>query len=173
MQRKPNRKSRVIGVALVLVSVLGVTSWVVTGAQAQPPGAPAGPRPHRMGPGGGFGPGMGLGLGGVSNLSDAQREQIRRVVENHADQIGPLTEKVRAARLALEDALVNDPLSEGPLLQRSSDLGAAEGELAVARGRLLAEISTLLTPEQQQQAKAWREQMKERIGSDRPPRRRR
>lgn len=159
-----------VGAALVAtIAVVGTTAIGASG-EAQPPGPRGGlGGPARPGPGGPFG-GFGLNL---RDLSEEQREQAQRVIESHAEEMERLGTELRTARFALEDTIAATPLDEAAILQRSADVGAAEGRLAVVRGRMQAEIFALLTPEQQQQVTERREQMRERreAGEPRPPRR--
>ena len=174
MKQSGNVVRWAIGGALVVITSVWIVAAVgVAGGQGQgqaqaPPGGPM--PPHRFGFGGPFGRGMGLNL---PDLSDAQRDQIRSVIQNYADEMRQLTEQARTARVALGDAIMMTPLDETAIRQKSADWGAAETELAVARGRMQAEIFALLTPQQQQAFTERREQMKERMrsGPPGPPRR--
>lgn len=159
-----------VGAALVaMIAVVGAAAIGAAG-EAQPPGPRGGlGGPARPGPGGPF---AGLGLN-LRDLSEEQREQAQRVVESHAEEMERSATELRTSRFALEDAIATTPLDEAAILQRSADVGAAEGRLAVVRGRIQAEIFALLTPDQQQQVTERREQMRERreAGEPRPPRR--
>jgi Spy/CpxP family protein refolding chaperone len=113
------------------------------------------------GPGREFGPGLfGLRLG---DLSEPQREQVRAIMERHEDAARPLWEQHRAARTALEDAIVATPMDEGAIRQKSAELGSVDTELAVVRAHINAEVLTLLSPEQQKELQENRARMKERL----------
>jgi Spy/CpxP family protein refolding chaperone len=118
--------------------------------------------PGSGGPGRGFGPGL---FGLRAELSDAQREQVRAVMERHEDETRPLREQHRAAQLALEDAIVADSIDEATIRQKSAELSSVATELAVVRARIHAEVMALLTPEQRQQVQERRTQARERRNS--------
>ena len=114
------------------------------------------------GPGRGFGPGL---FGLRAELSDAQREQVRAVMERHEDETRPLREQHRAAQLALEDAIVADSIDEATIRQKSAELSSVATELAVVRARIHAEVMALLTPEQRQQVQEQRTRARDRQNS--------
>ena len=97
-----------------------------------------------FGPGGPgvFGPG-GLGLK-RANLTEAQREQVRAVVDQHRDEMRGLLQRVTGARRALTAAAENGQVED----VQAQEYGAATAALAVAQARVRAEVSQLLTPEQ-------------------------
>jgi Spy/CpxP family protein refolding chaperone len=142
--------SAVVGLA---ISCLTVAIIIAQAGQGPTPG------PGRRGPGFG-GPGL-FGLR-IAELSDAQREQVRAVMERHEDETRPLWEQQRTARFALEDAILAGSIDEGTIRQKSAELGSVDAELAVVRARIHAEVMTLLTREQQQQLQEQRTRMRER-----------
>lgn len=128
--------------------------------QAQPNAGPGfrGPRMGRMGHGGMMGgrPGA-FGLA-PRDLTDAQREQIKTVRENHAAEIKPLAERVAKARQALADAVSKG----GDLRAPSIELGSAEGELALATAQLRVDELAVLTSEQRQKIQDRQKEMEAR-----------
>jgi protein CpxP len=107
---------------------------------------PLGPGgPGRGGPGGPMGTGLALER---LDLSEAQRDQIRALMESQRVHIEPLAERASAARRALEEAISAGTFDEGAVRSRHADLAAVEVDLAVARARLHADLLQLLTPEQ-------------------------
>jgi protein CpxP len=93
----------------------------------------------------------------VPGLTDAQREQIRAVMEQHRDELRRLNEQVRAARQALQASTAQGQVDQN----QANDLGASVSALALAQARVRSEVVALLTPEQRQQIEARREQMRE------------
>jgi periplasmic protein CpxP/Spy len=96
-------------------------------------------------------------------LTDAQKEQIKSIVQQHRDEIAPLGKAARGAREALMDA-AHSGADDGTLQQKANDLGAAESQLALATAKVQALIfQQVLTPDQQKKALELRDQMKSRM----------
>lgn len=156
----------------VMMGALALTVGLAGGAVAQPgPGGPGGPgRPG--GPGGHGGPGgpegrggkMGMGgpLGGLLalhpdlplpalNLTEAQREQVRTILQSHRDQGRALMEKAHTSMEALRKA-TDGTVDEGAAAQQGQAVGAVIAEAAVLRARVRGEVLAILTPEQQAEA---------------------
>ena len=116
------------------------------------------------------GPGMGgpgrMMMGMLSErlgLSDAQKQQIKSIMQQNRDQIGPIGKAAADAREALMDAARNGA-DDATLQQKANDLGAAESQLALAHAKIQAQIfQQVLTPDQQQKALQLRDQMKARM----------
>jgi protein CpxP len=148
--------------ALTLVLGLAAT------AAAQPPGprgrgdgqflpTPDGPR----GPGGPGGRMMGP-LGGLIalhpdlplpglDLTDAQREQVRAIMQNHRDEGRALLQRAQAAADGLQKATATS-IDEGAAAQHGQALGGTIADAAVLRARIRTEVFAILTPEQQTEA---------------------
>jgi len=151
-------------VGMAILSVVGSIIFVQAHAsQAAPPGRTG---PRRPGPGGPAGPGRMFGPGvfrpRIPDLTDAQREQIRGITERRELQGRPLMEQLRAARLALAEAIAASPVDEAAIRQKSAEVATVEAELAVIRAYVNAEVRSLLTPEQLQQLHERRNRLKER-----------
>ncbi len=142
----------VVGAAVVAVALAAT----VVSAAAQGPG-PGGPGFHRGGPGG---PGGSGGRGGfgvdLPSLTDAQRQQIRGVIQSHREETRALVAREQAARQALQASAENGQVDQ----TQASELGAATAALAAARAQTHAEVLQVLTPEQRQELKARRDAMK-------------
>ena len=85
------------------------------------------------------------------NLTDAQREQVRAIMQSHRDEGRAVAEKASGALEALRKA-TEESVDEGAVSQHSQALGAAIGEAAVLRAKVRAEVFAVLTPEQQAEA---------------------
>ena len=129
--------TRRIAIAAALMLSLGALPLVAQG-----------PGPGRGGPGGPGGP-MGIfpGLNQV-NLTDAQREQIRGILEQGrpADDPG---QKVRDAEQALRAAVIGAD-AQGVETAKAA-LNAAHAAELDHRVGLMQKIAQVLTPEQRQQ----------------------
>ena len=85
------------------------------------------------------------------NLSDAQREQVRTILQGHREEGHALTQRGEAAMQALRK-VTEGTIDEGAAAQQGQALGAVIAEEAVLRSRVRAEILAILTPEQQAEA---------------------
>ena len=130
----------------------------------------------RMGPGGRggrmggpMGGPMAGGLGAVMrDLTDAQREQVKGIRERHAERMKPAVERVRAARAAVDAAVVSGSI--GNLQALSIEVGNAETELTFAQAQVQVEIFGILTAEQKQKIAERRQAIEARRGEMLKPR---
>ena len=118
------------------------------------------PSPFRrgMGPGGPGrfgGPGGPMGmlppLGPRLGLTDAQRDQIKGIADAHKDEWEALSDRGRAAHLALEQAVTADTVNDAVIRQKSADASSVDADIAVARAHAHAEVFQILTAEQKTQ----------------------
>ena len=150
------------------LAVLGTTALMLAlgsgAANAQPPG-PDGP--------GGIGPrrSRAEGMARILGLSEAQKDQVRQLMEGRRAEHEALREKVEKNREQMKEALEGanpDPVAVGEL--------AIEGYRLREQGRALREaqdkaVRAILTPEQQARFDAM--QAMRRPGEFGPPRGRR
>ena len=99
-------------------------------------------------------------IGVMRDLSDAQRQQVRAIQQRHADRLRPMLDRSRAARQALNDAIVSG--NTGNFQALSIEIGNAMGELAYAQAQVESEIYGILTAGQKQQIAERRKQIEER-----------
>jgi Spy/CpxP family protein refolding chaperone len=149
---------------------LGLSLGLAGAAAAQPgPGPDGGGHfgPGGKGSGGPGGPGgpggrMGGPLGGLLglhpdlplaalNLTDAQREQVRTIMQGHREEGQALMQKGQSAIEALRKA-TEGTVDEGAAGQQGQAVGAVIAEAAVLRAKVRGEILAILTPEQQAEA---------------------
>jgi len=107
------------------------------------PGDPGG----RMGPGGGpmgMPGGLGRGLRAL-DLSPDQRAQVRTILDGHKAGFQPLRERMRAAREGMRALVEAD---------KAQEVAAVEADLAILGAKVRGEVFAMLTPEQQEKAKA-------------------
>jgi protein CpxP len=147
-----------------------ITLGLGTIAMAQPEGG--GRRGgHGFGPGG-FGRGGPGGPGGPGfplrqlDLTDAQREQVKAIFDSHKDEFAAIGERLKAARKAQLAAIETQPVDEPTIRAKSADLGAVEADAAVLRAKVHGAIFQVLTPEQQEKAKALQAE-REKRGAER------
>ena len=136
-----------------VVAALGVTVGLGTVASAQPHGHGGGE--HR-GMHGGF-----AGLGQLG-LSDDQRQEVRKIMDLHKAERQAIGQRLRDARRAQEEAVTAVPVDEAAVRTRSAELAKVESDAAVLRAKVHAEVYNVLTPEQQEKAKALRAEREQR-----------
>lgn len=147
----------------LVAGAVALTLGLASAAMAQPgpggPGGPDGPGRGGRGPGG---PMMGGPLGGLLglhpdlplpalNLTDAQEEQVRTIMQGHRDEGRALMQRAQASMDALRTATAGT-IDEGAAAQQGQALGAVIADAAVLRGRVRSEVWAILTPEQQAEA---------------------
>jgi Spy/CpxP family protein refolding chaperone len=175
--------NKTLKAAAVLVSVAALSATIGIGVSAkmgsrgQDPVQGTGPGGQGMmgrgmgmrgGPGGMGGPGGGplgfLGPGARElNLTDAQREKIRTIVQSHQEEMKAVGDRMAAARKALDDAITADTFDEAAIRAKASEVASVEGDAAVLRAKVHQEAWPVLTPEQQQKAKELKSQMPQRM----------
>lgn len=102
-------------------------------------------------PGGrGFAAGFALGQ---LDLSDAQKQQVRDIMQRHRQQSQPVMDRLQQAMQAQRAAINAVPVNEAAVRQAAAALAAAEADVAVDQARMHADIFSILTVEQQEKAK--------------------
>ena len=146
---KASQKAKLVAV----VAALGVTVGLGTVASAQP---------HRHG--GGEHRGMHGGFAGLGQLglSDDQRQEVRKIMDLHKAERQAIGQRLRDARRAQEEAVTAVPVDEAAVRTRSAELAKVESDAAVLRAKVHAEVYNVLTPEQQEKAKALRAEREQR-----------
>ena len=131
-----------VAAALLLVASFGATVY----AQTDGPG--------RRGLFGHGGPGRG-GFPGLArlDLTDAQREQVREVMQRYRDQMREAGTRLHQAHAAQRAAIETTPVNEGLIRSTTQTLANAQTDMAILRARIHTDVWSLLTPEQQEKAK--------------------
>src|SRR5690242_6888357 len=131
-----------------------------------PPGPPRGGFGHR-GPGGPGGPGEFGRLAGL-NLTDAQREQIKKIHESFDEGTKALRDQMRD----LHDNDTADPLSgnfdEAAFRSAAEARAKIQVEMEVQHAKMMAQVANILTAEQKAQLAERHEQMR-LMGPPPPP----
>jgi Spy/CpxP family protein refolding chaperone len=101
-----------------------------------------------------------MGPGGVVGLpierlglADAQKAQVRTIVQSHETELAGLRDREFAAREALQSIIMADTVNEGAIRAKSADVALVEADMAVVSARIRAEVFAQLTPEQQARAR--------------------
>ena len=97
------------------------------------------------------------------DMTDAQRDQVQSIVSESREASQPLTDQLMTTRRALNDAVTAEVVNEGGIRALAGQLATLEGDLAVARAYVNAQIWQLLTPDQQAQLRELKADAEERI----------
>jgi Spy/CpxP family protein refolding chaperone len=84
------------------------------------------------------------------NLSQTQKEEIRTLVKTAIKDNKELLKNVLTAKMALRETMQSDTLDEQAVREAVRKAQPYQEELAVVRAKTIAQIKTLLTPEQKQ-----------------------
>ena len=161
-----------ITVAVMTAALAGAHPQNTSDGSGQPGGRGRGPMGRFGGPGGRGGPGgpmMGLGPIMRLNLSDAQRDQVKGIVDSHRDEHRAIGDRARSAHDALEAAVTADQFDEGTVRARSAEVSSVDADIAVAQARLRAEVLQILTADQRAQLKKLETDMRASRREHAPP----
>ena len=92
------------------------------------------------------------------DLTDAQRDQIKTILQAHKAEIVQVIQPIVEKRRALRDAVCAPNPDEQAIRTASDDLGKAIGDAAVLASKLKQQIAPILTDEQRQQIHDFRSQ---------------
>jgi Spy/CpxP family protein refolding chaperone len=92
-------------------------------------------------------------LGGLMldqlSLTDAQKDQVKNIVDSHRTDLQALGERLGTARRSLESAVSADVTDEAAIRARAGDVAAVDADMAVMRARIRGQVFQILTAEQQ------------------------
>jgi Spy/CpxP family protein refolding chaperone len=144
---------------LIAAGLVAALAGGGTVAMAQTP--PDAPGVQRRGPGPRVGARMlggrpaDFGLRGIQ-LSDAQREQFRTIIESHRAERQAVATKLRQAHRGLAEATRAETINEATIRARSAEVASAMADEAILRAKVRSEVFGILTAEQQQRARELR-----------------
>jgi Spy/CpxP family protein refolding chaperone len=154
--------SLVAALAGALLLMAAVAGFAQGGPQEGPRGGPRGPRGERgIGPRG-DGPGRPLPFLRDLNLTDAQKAQVKQIVDNFESSTRELREKMRSLRGGEQDALKDGGFDEAAVRSAAQARASIEVELEVARARMLSQVYGVLTAEQKARLAEQRQQFEQR-----------
>jgi protein CpxP len=134
-----------------IVVTAGIVALMAGGAVAIFAQGGAGRGAGPFGPGGrGFAAGFALGQ---LDLSDAQKQQVRDIMQRHRQQSQPVMQRLQQAMQAQRAAINAVPVNEAAVRQAAAALAAVQADMAVNQARMHADIFSILTVEQQEKAK--------------------
>jgi len=106
------------------------------------PSAPGGPGMRMRGPGG-----PGFGFRGL-DLTDDQREQLKKIAESHQAEFKAAHERVRAAHEGTRALTNGETIDEAAIRAKSAETAAANAELMILTAKVRKESMQVLTAEQ-------------------------
>jgi Spy/CpxP family protein refolding chaperone len=152
----------VAGALVAAVLLVGTVAEVSAQGGRGRPGFARGGGPGGLGL---LGPG-GAGIEGA-NLTEAQQDQVKSIVDARRDELRGLLDRQALARRTLAASAETGAVDEAA----AAEVGQASGALALAEARLRAEVLQILTPEQraavQKRSAERAERFKERRDRDR------
>ena len=114
-----------------------------------------------FGPGGRGGFAAGFALGQLE-LSDAQKQQVRDIMQRDREQMRSTMQRLDQAMQAQRAAINQVPVNEQAVRAAAAQVATVQADLAVAQARVHADIWNILTPEQQTKAKEIEQQAQAR-----------
>jgi Spy/CpxP family protein refolding chaperone len=151
-------KMKKIIVAIIAIVVLALGAVFVSAQKADHKGSHEG-RGFRKG---GHHRGGGMMLRGL-DLTDAQKAQVKEIMEASKAKVQPLRESMKANRQKLQAATENGKFDEAAVQALANENASLSAQLLVERSRVKSQIFNILTPEQREKAAQLKSQMKERF----------
>lgn len=155
--------SLIVAAISALVLLASVMAFGQTGPQegpgARPPRGERGFGPRGGGPGGPGGP---IPFLRDLNLTDAQKAQVKQIVDNFAASTKELREKMRSLGGRPEDVLNGATFDEAAVRSQAQARAAVQVELEVAHARMLSQVYNVLTAEQKAQLQERRQEFEQR-----------
>ena len=103
------------------------------------------------------------------DLTDAQRDQIKSIVEKYSSEMEPITEQARASRIALEEAIESNDTAA--IETASAAVAKVDLQFALLRAKVRAEVfEQVLTEEQRAKVGEFKARLKGEAKSTRPHR---
>jgi Spy/CpxP family protein refolding chaperone len=105
---------------------------------------------------------MGMNMLEDLNLSDAQKEQVQAIITKYRDQrANTADDHHKTMRETMCNLIIDDQLDEGKVREAFRKSSADREEMVVQRVKMIAEIKTVLDPEQVELLKERKTQMME------------
>lgn len=97
------------------------------------------------------------------NLTDAQKAQFKQIREAGKAKVQPLVENLKAVHQQLEAATADGKFDEAQVQNLATQQANIMAQLTVEKERAKSQMFAVLTSEQQTQAKAMKEEMKNKF----------
>lgn len=99
------------------------------------------------------------------NITADQKAGMKAVFKKYWGEAKPVLKELNASRIELREVIRATPFDEQQIREAVYKRATAEADLAVIRGKLSAEVRTLLTPDQKQKIHAIMDKVDQRIQS--------
>jgi protein CpxP len=96
------------------------------------------------------------------NLTEAQKEQMKRIGQSYRERTQSLRQELQAKRQELRQAQASGAFNESLATQKLTEMAAPKAKLMGEQFKLRQEMLAVLTPEQKAQLEQLREQFKSR-----------
>lgn len=136
-----------MGMKKYVISAVAALALVLTAAFAAGQAEQA-QQKHMRGEHGMFGARMAQQLG----LSDAQRQQIKSIMETEKPKMQPLMQQLKAERQEMDSLTTSGTFDEAAVRAAASKQAQTITDVAVERARVKSQIFAVLTPEQRTKA---------------------
>lgn len=147
------RKSVLIGAGILALGVAGLVAGRLS-AGAFPAGAHSDFGHHVFGR-----------IARALDLTDDQKSQVKAILKTHASEIETQMKASAAARRAVHDAVLAQPMDEVAIRAAAQRLGQVHADGAVLFARIRTEIQPILTDDQLAKIQKLRERMRSRSDS--------
>jgi protein CpxP len=163
VRMKKVNKIKAIAAAIALSMVVAIP---VVLAQDPPEGQKSERRMGRRGHGKGGAMGGRMFGGGRMfsqlDLTDAQKEQLKQLRQNHRQEVASLRNEIRTKRQEIRQSSQSGAFDEALVAQKLAEIAPLEAKMMAARHRHHQETLSVLTPEQRTKLEQMREQFKNR-----------
>jgi Spy/CpxP family protein refolding chaperone len=92
------------------------------------------------------------------NVTREQRNQLRQIARSHRDEIVPAVKDIAAGRRTLRDAVLAAQTDDAAIRAAADQLGKSIGDAAVLIAKVVPEAKAVLTPEQLERIREFREE---------------
>ena len=141
------RKSVVVGAGIAVLGVAGLVAGRLS-AGAFPGGGHSDFAPRVFGR-----------IARALDLSGDQKTQIKAILKTHASEIETQIKASAAARRAVHDAVLAQPLDEAAIRDAAQKLGQVHADGAVLFARIRSEVQPILSDAQRAKIQKFRERM--------------
>ena len=112
-----------------------------------------------------FGPRLFGRIARALDLTDDQKGRIKAILKSHATEIERQMKASAAARQAVHEAVLSQPVDEAAIRAAAQRLGDVHADGAVLFAKIKTEVQPILTEEQRQKIQTFRERARNRSGS--------
>jgi Spy/CpxP family protein refolding chaperone len=112
-----------------------------------------------------FGPRVFSRIARALDLSDDQKTRIKAILKSHSSEIETQMKASAAARRAVHEAVLAQPVDEAAIRAAAQRLGEVHADGAVLFAKIRTEVEPLLTDEQRAKIQKFRDRVRDRADS--------